>query len=89
MSSSCGYAHLDGSYVLGALSPVERQDYERHLDDCPSCARAVQELAGLPGLLGKTDLAAIESPAVEAPLPDTLLPHLVHEVRRQQRRRLV
>jgi hypothetical protein len=87
--SSCSYAHLDGSYVLGALSPAERQEYERHLDDCPACARAVQELAGLPGLLGKTDLAALESPEAEVPLPDTLLPTLVHEVRRQQRRRLL
>ena len=89
MSTSCGYGHLDGSYVLGALSPAERQDYERHLADCSSCARAVQELAGLPGLLAKTDLASIESPPADAPLPETLLPALVHEVRRQQRRRLL
>ncbi len=89
MSTSCAYAHLDGSYVLGALSPTERQEYERHFADCPTCARAVQELAGLPGLLGKTDLASIESTQAEAPLPDTLLPGLVHQVRRQQRRRLV
>jgi anti-sigma factor RsiW len=89
MSSSCVYAHLDGSYVLGALSAAERQEFERHLDGCPTCARAVQELAGLPGLLGRTDLASIESPPEQVPLPDTLLPALVHEVRRQQRRRLV
>jgi anti-sigma factor RsiW len=89
MSTSCVYAHLDGSYVLGALSPSERQEFERHLDDCPTCARAVEELAGLPGLLGKTDLAAIESPPAQPPLPDTLLPTLVRQVRRQQRRRLL
>jgi hypothetical protein len=88
MSTGCGYAHLDGSYVLGALSATERQDFERHLADCPGCARAVQELAGLPGLLGKTDLASIESPPEPMPVPDSLLPSLVREVRRQQQRRL-
>jgi anti-sigma factor RsiW len=88
MSAACEHAHLDGAYVLGALAPAERQDFERHLAGCPICARAVRELAGLPGLLGKTDLDDIESPPAP-PLPDTLLPGLVREVRRQQRRRVL
>ena len=88
MSTSCAFSHLDGSYVLGALAPTERQEFERHLAGCPTCARAVQELAGLPGLLGKTDLATIEYPPAEVPVPDTLLPTLVREVRRSQQRRL-
>lgn len=86
---TCRLAHLDGSYVLGALSPAERQQFEQHLDGCRQCARAVRELAGLPGLLGRVDLATLESPGAEVPVPETLLPALVREVRRTQRRRFV
>ena len=45
---SCEFEHLDGSYVLGALAPGERQEFEHHLSGCAECARAVQELAGMP-----------------------------------------
>lgn len=53
----CDYAHDDGAYVLGALSPAERSDYERHLATCPACREAVAEIAVLPGLLGRLDTA--------------------------------
>lgn len=84
---SCEFAQYDGSYVLGALSPAERQEFERHLAGCADCARAVRELAGLPGLLGRVDVGVLENPPADEPVPDTLLPRLVHEVRRGQRRR--
>jgi len=84
---SCDFGHLDGSYVLGALSPAERRDYEEHLETCPACARAVQELAGLPGLLSHVDPDVLEDPPAEEPVPETLLPALVREVRRSRRRR--
>ncbi|MET1017928.1 MAG: zf-HC2 domain-containing protein [Leifsonia flava] len=45
------YREWDAAYVLGALSPDERREFERHLGDCPRCAAAVAELAGLPGIL--------------------------------------
>ena len=86
--SACEYAELDGSYVLGALSPTERQEYEKHLATCKDCARSVRELAGLPGLLSRVDPIILEpAPAME-PVPETLLPSLVHEVTRSRRRRL-
>jgi len=53
----CDYAHDDGAYVLGALSPAERSGYERHLAACPACREAVAEIAVLPGLLGRLDSA--------------------------------
>jgi hypothetical protein len=84
---SCRFAHDDGAYVLGALSPAERLDFERHLEGCDDCTRAVRELAGLPGLLGRVDVSVLEHPAVDEPLPDTLLPALSREVRRDRRRR--
>lgn len=49
------FAHSDGAYVLGALSPVERQHFEQHMTRCKRCRGAVSELAGLPGLLARAD----------------------------------
>jgi Putative zinc-finger len=86
---SCGFTHLDGAYVLGSLSPTERLAFEAHLSGCAECSRGVRELAGLPGLLAQVDVADLEVPMPDAPLPPTLLPALVHEVRGEQRRRSV
>lgn len=47
------YATWDAAYVLGALAPGERREYEEHLAGCASCEAAVGELAGLPGLLAQ------------------------------------
>jgi hypothetical protein len=84
---SCELTHLDGSYVLGALSPAERLEFEQHLAGCKECSRSVRELAGLPGLLARVDAEVLEEPATDEPLPDTLLPALSREVRRTGRRR--
>ena len=46
----------DGAYVLGALEPADRRRYEEHLATCSACSKAVRELAGLPGILGRLDL---------------------------------
>ncbi len=84
---SCPFAHDDAAYVLGALSPAERLDFERHLTGCEDCTRAVRELAGLPGLLGRVEASILEHPPVDEPVPDTLLPTLSREVRSVRRRR--
>ncbi len=84
---SCPFARDDAAYVLGALSPVERLDFERHLGGCDDCTRAVRELAGLPGLLGRVEASVLEHPSVDQPVPETLLPALSREVRRARRRR--
>jgi hypothetical protein len=86
-TTSCPLAHLDAAYVLGALSTDERLEFERHLPGCRSCPRAVQQLAGLPGLLAQVSPEVLESEHVDPPVPDTLLPALVQEVRRTQHRR--
>ena len=85
--SSCPESHLDGAYVLGALAPDERLAYERHLAGCPTCSAAVRDLAGLPGLLAQVSADVVESAPEPEPVPPTLLPALVHEVRRRQLRR--
>ncbi|MFY7070174.1 anti-sigma factor family protein [Nocardiopsis changdeensis] len=60
------YREWDGAYVLGALNPRERREFEEHLLVCGSCREAVAELAGMPGLLGAVPaeeaLAAADGP---------------------------
>lgn len=72
----------DAAYVLGALSPQERSDFEQHMADCASCREAVRSLAGMPGLLAGTD----PEPTSEEP-PPTLWPRLARTVRRNRLRR--
>lgn len=67
----CDHARDDAAYVLGALSPVERAAFERHLAACASCRDAVAELAVLPGLLGRLDVATAEALAVDDPIVRT------------------
>jgi hypothetical protein len=81
-----------GPYVLGALPPEDRRDFEEHLATCRHCRAEVQEFAGLPGLLSR--LPAGELPAVlqgspEPPPPVSVLPALLTEagVERTSRRR--
>jgi hypothetical protein len=76
----------DAAYVLGALSGDDRRAFESHLSACPECAASVRALAGLPGLLAAVPRPVAETEPVEPP-PDTLLPQLVRQVRRETRRR--
>jgi anti-sigma factor RsiW len=39
------------SYVLGALSPGDRQSFEEHLGRCAGCRDVLVSLAAMPGLL--------------------------------------
>lgn len=84
---SCDRHEWDAAYVLGSLSPAERTDFERHLTTCKDCARAVRELAGLPGLLSRVPVDVLESPPETSAVPPTLLPSLVAATRHDQRRR--
>ncbi|MEO8555634.1 MAG: zf-HC2 domain-containing protein [Actinomycetota bacterium] len=79
------FALHDAAYVLGALSPVERREFEEHLKVCASCASSVGALAGLPGLMSAVSLEELTA-EVEAP-PETLLPSLARAVRRERGRR--
>jgi hypothetical protein len=84
---SCRHARDDAAYVLGALPPGERLEFERHLAGCDDCTRAVRELAGLPGLLGRVDGTLLEQSPGDQRVSDSLLPSLAREVRRGRRRR--
>jgi hypothetical protein len=51
------FAQWDAAYVLGALSPAERREFEEHLASCPACQAAVSELVAIPGLLAQVSPA--------------------------------
>lgn len=87
--ASCPFAQDAAAYVIGALSPAERLDFEKHLGECDDCSRAIRELAGIPGLLGRVEPNVLEHPVVEGPVPDTLLPTLSRRVRDFRRRRMM
>jgi hypothetical protein len=88
------FSLLDAAYVLGALSPAERREFEEHLAGCASCQRSVAELAGVPGLLGQVSpedaafLAARVQPAEGDTAPTTLMPRMIGEQRTRRRRLL-
>jgi hypothetical protein len=79
------FALYDAAYVLGALSPAERRDFEDHLKGCAACAGSVGQLAGLPGLMSRVSVEQLTTEA--GPLPETLLPSLAQAVRRERGRR--
>jgi hypothetical protein len=71
----------DAPYLLGALEPAERAAFETHLTTCAVCHERIGYLAELPELLQRADSSAW----VPEPVPDTLLPRLLHEVTRSRR----
>ncbi|GAA1589096.1 zf-HC2 domain-containing protein [Kribbella sancticallisti] len=77
------YREWDAAYLLGALSPKERRDYEEHLKTCPECSAEVASLAGVPGTLKV--LPDDRAMATIAATPPNLLPGLVRKVQRERR----
>ncbi len=86
--ASDAYAQWDAAYVLGALSEHDRREFESHMQGCPPCRQSVEELSGLPAILGQLsadDVADIDRRDLEMP-PPRILTSLVAEVRRRRRR---
>jgi hypothetical protein len=82
------FAMYDAAYLLGALTPQDRASFEAHLTECAECSGAVNQLAGMPGLLASASPDEMTVTAEDAPpLPDTLLPRLLAEVQRTRFRR--
>jgi hypothetical protein len=86
---TCEHSLDDGAYVLGALSPAERSEFERHLGTCAACREAVASLAVLPGLLGRLDPASAIALAEGAPTPvaapTTVLPRVLAAAEQERR----
>ncbi len=86
---TCRHQLDDGAYILGALVPAERAEFERHLATCAPCRESIAQLAVLPGLLGRLGADTV-GPTVTAPA--TLLPRLLtaaRATRSAQRRRQI
>jgi anti-sigma factor RsiW len=94
LGSSDPFEMDDAAYLLGALSPLERSQYEQHLQGCPACARSVAELAGLPGMLRRLPLDVVQSietaPDATAvrddPVPPSVLARALHRAVLEERR---
>ncbi|MEV6398812.1 anti-sigma factor [Streptomyces sp. NPDC051907] len=56
---------LTGAYVLHALAPDERAEFERHLQICPACTQEVRELNATAVRLGMA-VAATPPPALKS-----------------------
>src|SRR5258708_8752343 len=89
VSGSDEYAQWDAAYVLGSLTDADRSEYEAHLRGCPACRQSVDELSGMPAILGQLtpdEFAAIDDAADEAPpLNPRVLLSLVASVNRRRR----
>lgn len=84
------YSTWDASYVLGALSPSERREFEAHMQACATCRAAVADLSGMPPLLAMVDLAdvqALDRDTAEPSLRPELREQLLGQVRFARRRR--
>ena len=85
------YPLWDAAYVLGSLSDVDRREYEAHLRGCPSCRQSVDELSGMPALLGQLtvdEVAAIDDGGPYASPPRVLTSLLATVSRRRRNARL-
>ena len=88
------YVRWDAAYVLGAMSPSDRREYEAHLAHCAQCSQALSELAGMPGLLALITpeeafgtLPGNAAPADAETPPPRVLTQLVGTVQRRRRHR--
>lgn len=89
----------DAAYVLGALAPRERLEYEAYLAEHESARSEVAELAGLPGLLRAlstaeavellSEEAATSASAAAAPTSAATVQSLARRVDAHRRRRRV
>ena len=95
---SCPQLVDSGVYVLGALAPAQRLAFESHMAGCADCRAEVNELAVLPGLLGRLDEPAVarvverldEAAVAGTPNDATnLMPKVLIRVHRQRRLRRV
>ncbi|MBP2324684.1 RNA polymerase sigma-70 factor (ECF subfamily) [Kibdelosporangium banguiense] len=78
------YREWDVAYVLGSLSPAEREEYEQHLSTCDECSAAVASFESMPAVLSavpKEQAAEL----LDAPAEADLMPSLARAARTSRR----
>lgn len=86
MNTTDPYREWDVAYVLGSLSPTEREEYEDHLGTCDSCTAAVAALDGIPGILSVVPREqAVELLDEDDNTPADLMPGLARAARASRR----
>jgi hypothetical protein len=83
-STSDPFRYDDAAYVMGALDDADRLAFEAHLETCPECQARVTEARSTLGVLAGVTAADVEEQV--PPMPDTLLPGLLRNVRRDRRK---
>lgn len=81
-----------GAYVLGALTPQEREVIDAHLSSCPECTAEMDEMTRLPvllDLLPEAEVVAMGTGSARPPadLVDRVVAAAVAQRRGQRRRR--
>lgn len=71
-----------GSYLVGALEPVERAEVEQHLAGCDVCRGELASLAGLPGLMSRLSAGEARTGTLEP--PSSLLPRSLAAVQAER-----
>jgi hypothetical protein len=78
------FESFDAAYVLGSLSPADREAFEAHLAGCADCSESVAALAALPALLSQVTTTVED----EGLPPEGLLRSVLGRARRARRRKL-
>ncbi len=68
---TCANTVTLGAYLLGALDPRERFDFEAHLGSCDTCRAELVRLAPLPGMLNQISLDDFSDGLPPTTLEDT------------------
>jgi len=68
---TCANTVTLGAYLLGALDPQERFEFEAHLGGCDTCRAELVRLAPLPGMLNQISLDDFADGLPPSPFEDT------------------
>ena len=79
MSTHADWADDAAAYVLGALPPADVERFRTHLEGCPECRRAVEEL----------QMAADALPMASRMSRSAVIPTFAHRVTRSTGSQLV